>query len=751
MKKAILSLSILLTLVSLVYALNIGLDVWTSKATFYDNESVTLNVNITNYELSLSPSKPKLIVKTEGKNYSISLGKIPAGETVSKSIDLGKFDAGTYRLEICLEHDFLGVTDRTKSQYQQIRVLPSKPIRMKTYDIVITSVEIPSDIEVNEEFTIKIYVNSSTDDGFVEYGILGEKSEKEELEEGEQKISEEYKLEAIGTYTFEVKAYAGKGETAALKDYKSIKFIVTNPEEYGEIEYKPIEIKEGKVTLEPGKKPERNLIEEVGCFIIGGCKGDLIGPEIRDIEEETDANKTFFTIIADDTDTGNSIIKECEININYGGWVSMSPADGNFSSVVENAIYTCESLMGDQVVMFRCTDEFGNIGYSSTSVIRGKVDVVIATMKYKIKDSKKLESAVNSYINALKNDNLIVKYIELDSEETEKIFNVRVKDTDSWEETKDVLDKIIYKIKPKYVLILGGLNIFPMPPAQTNSKIPFIPNSDDRYADIDLDGVPDIIIGRVPLRNPDDIADYLTIVSSLHGSTLNTKKLIIGDACGGSNCFLRADVDYTSRFVFGRDCEQEKDCLFSPPYCTGRGTLPIFPIPCSRRNEMMNSIDSAGFIIIVAHGDGRLLAAVDENMLTGSKILSGVQINNDLDFSNKVLMTCACFGGSIDDSIAALLPTEKGILRIPLTQASSTAMASIDKNAVVFIGNTRFGYGTITVRLLGDIYEGTQSGKTIGEAFLNMKKSRLKNSYSDWNNAVIYEIQLYGDPTLKVR
>jgi hypothetical protein len=33
---------------------------------------------------------------------------------------------------------------------------------------------------------------------------------------------------------------------------------------------------------------------------------------------------------------------------------------------------------------------------------------------------------------------------------------------------------------------------------------------------------------------------------------------------------------------------------------------------------------------------------------------------------------------------------------------------------------------------------------------MEMKRKELKNSNSDFYNAVIYEIQLYGDPTLKL-
>jgi len=365
MKKVIVSLLVLLMTIPLTSALNIGLEIWTTNTTFYDNENVILNVNITNYELSLSPTNPKLIVKIAEKNYSISLDEIPAGKTVSKSIDLGKFDTGTYRVETYMEYNFLGVIDRTQSQYQLIRVLPSEPIRMKTYDIVISSIDVPQNIEINEEFEIIIYINSSTRDGFIEYGIVGEESERENLKKGEQIVSAKYRLESTGNYKFEVKAYVEEGNVVSLKDYRSVGFIVTNPEEYEEIEYEPIEIKSGNVTFELGKKPDRNLIEEIGCFVIGGCKGDLLGPEIRDVKILERGDKTIFTITADDTNTGNSSIVSCSIKIDDGDWQSMDAVDGEYDSTIENAIFIASTLYEQSEIKFKCEDELGNIMLST--------------------------------------------------------------------------------------------------------------------------------------------------------------------------------------------------------------------------------------------------------------------------------------------------------------------------------------------------------------------------------------------------
>jgi hypothetical protein len=113
-------------------------------------------------------------------------------------------------------------------------------------------------------------------------------------------------------------------------------------------------------------------------------------------------------------------------------------------------------------------------------------------------------------------------------------------------------------------------------------------------------------------------------------------------------------------------------------------------------------------------------------------------------------MTFACFGGSIDVSVMSLLEDVR--MYSKLKPSGSTALASIYKKAPIYIGNTRFGYGgTASAQLFKEVYNGVKGGETIGNAILKMKINRLSTAYSEWWKAVIYEIQLYGDPTLKLR
>ncbi|MBU0761071.1 MAG: hypothetical protein KJ858_05265, partial [Nanoarchaeota archaeon] len=67
-----------------------------------------------------------------------------------------------------------------------------------------------------------------------------------------------------------------------------------------------------------------------------------------------------------------------------------------------------------------------------------------------------------------------------------------------------------------------------------------------------------------------------------------------------------------------------------------------------------------------------------------------------------------------------------------------------------YIANTRYGYRYTSPRLYKEIIASMKGGESIGKAVLKMKREQLKKCLYDNCKAVIYEIQLYGDPTLKI-
>jgi hypothetical protein len=68
---------------------------------------------------------------------------------------------------------------------------------------------------------------------------------------------------------------------------------------------------------------------------------------------------------ADDTSTGGSIIKNCQIDAdNSNNWQNMLPVDGVYDQTVESVIfnYTSGFALGSHVIRARCTDSLDNVG-----------------------------------------------------------------------------------------------------------------------------------------------------------------------------------------------------------------------------------------------------------------------------------------------------------------------------------------------------------------------------------------------------
>ncbi|MBU4242106.1 MAG: hypothetical protein KKF52_02635, partial [Nanoarchaeota archaeon] len=114
--------------------------------------------------------------------------------------------------------------------------------------------------------------------------------------------------------------------------------------------------------------------------------------------------------------------------------------------------------------------------------------------------------------------------------------------------------KILSKTKSKYVLILGGNGVILQPPAKTTAEIPSIPVSDDRYVDIDLDGLPDIAVGRIPIpentRSTTIIETALDSAIKMHNKN-SLSKVMLTDVCLFTpSCSGIKDVNQLSNAIF---------------------------------------------------------------------------------------------------------------------------------------------------------------------------------------------------------
>jgi hypothetical protein len=101
---------------------------------------------------------------------------------------------------------------------------------------------------------------------------------------------------------------------------------------------------------------------------VGGAADDTQGPQVNGVGKIPIRSLVYDTIIfyavGDDSLTGNSTIKQCEMNIDGGGWLLMNPTDGVYDEPAENITYTYLSGVnfGAHVANMRCTDSRNNVG-----------------------------------------------------------------------------------------------------------------------------------------------------------------------------------------------------------------------------------------------------------------------------------------------------------------------------------------------------------------------------------------------------
>ncbi|MFA5175862.1 MAG: C25 family cysteine peptidase [Candidatus Nanoarchaeia archaeon] len=359
-------------------------------------------------------------------------------------------------------------------------------------------------------------------------------------------------------------------------------------------------------------------------------------------------------------------------------------------------------------------------------------DVLIVTVGSKLNKNNDYYNTLNEYQNVLESEGLTSSYVELDSKQVENLFSIQLVNSDDWNNVKEVLDKLIIKIQPKYLVILGGVDVIPMPPAETTSEIPTIPVSDDRYADIDFDGLPDIAIGRIPTvagsNSVDIIIKALNSAIKMHNKR-EFSKVILTDIClFPPTCDGIEDVNKISMSIFNQNCLDNNRCYSAPPYCSGK--------TCTQKEKFYEELQKNDIINLNAHADPYGFSASTKE--GWYDVLVSSELYKRPFTSNPTFSTIGCHSSTIDCEEEGCITEDGNVYSFLMNGAS------------IYVGNTRYGMGGISANLLSDYYINLKNGMTSGDAILKMKRDNLVNSMTDFENAVIYEIQLYGDPTLKV-
>ena len=389
-----------------------------------------------------------------------------------------------------------------------------------------------------------------------------------------------------------------------------------------------------------------------------------------------------------------------------------------------NGGYSCASSpVTTQTTIGQQTSQTTTITYNSTLTHK---DVVIVTVSSKLNEDSTYKNTLSTYENQLTSEGLSYTYIELNT------FNPGMNIND-WASVKTTINKIEYQTTPTYLIILGDVNIVPMPsvynPATfdwNNSGPNNIP-TDDPYGTVYNNSIPSIVVARIPGVSADDIASMLQ--NDMQRRNLNNNKfMIIGDGVNSSHDnFIQWDVNYFSNLTTGLTCANNQNCLWSPPYCLASN--------CNASTQFKTDVSSTyGIQYYDCHGSGWTCGDYWSTYDTITN-LNTPKLN-----TYPIVLSSACHDGIINNS-AVNGYTGYG---------STLALTMLDQGASAYIGNTKFGYGYYSPTELAYVYNRFKSGNTIGQAFLSMKQKFLTNPNDNLQEGTAHELQLYGDPTLSM-
>jgi len=759
-----------------VLALNIDFVIAPSKTSFYPNETIPINISVINREATFAAKNLSLTVLIGQKNYTFDLEDLAASKSITKSVVIPEQVSGTYQVHGILKYAGYFGEITTTDTYNSFEVKFPEIARLPR-NIYIKSFDIPENVTAGKSYNVSVNVVNNgtiTGDLIIKVESLDVNASKELRLEPNQ--IQDVKLSVLfynpGISLVEAKVYATVDNVKYLINYANKNVYVTE-EKIAKLQFDRIELvdepdnqinQNDEVKLKiylrnDGNSAASNVKETLSSSEIAIAKSvieyELLLPKetgaydyfvIKTVNASVGQHNLTIDVTFSDLSESHQIDFPISIEVKPDlPQPCKTDSDCTTGEVCNNSKcekLTCECGEAEYHKCIRyacCSDLDCEEGYlcgverhtcEPSAILSG--DVLIVTSS-RLKTTDEFKNVLKDYRNVLSSEGLSSFYIVLDSPKVEALFKTKVQDIGDWKSVKDVMDKVVYKLNSKYILILGGVDIIPMPLAKTDAEIPVRPVSDDMYSDITLDGIPDVALGRIPTPSEDN-SDKIVITAlrsaiSMHGKH-QLNKVIIADTCiFPPNCELGLrDVNLISQRFFSKDCYDTNSCKTAPPYCTGSS--------CKNKEEFYQVLTSNDIIHLDAHGEPYSFAA--HNKDGWFTVIVSEDLYKNRFKTNPVFTTAACHSATIDSA-------EFGRIN-----AKASPFAFLANGAAVYIGNTRYGYGGITAELLDEFYSNAKTS-TVGVALLSVKRSNLgSRATSDWTKAVIYEIQLYGDPTIKL-
>ncbi|RKY94659.1 MAG: hypothetical protein DRQ06_04900 [Candidatus Hydrothermota bacterium] len=367
-------------------------------------------------------------------------------------------------------------------------------------------------------------------------------------------------------------------------------------------------------------------------------------------------------------------------------------------------------------------------------------DVLIVAIKtnlekvYSDAQLEAMEDKIDEFVNALGEDGLGGIFVYLDDDTNGIIPGGPLNPADSKNTAQidKVIDDLIIKMKAKYLIIIGGYNSFPQYEVSVGGcRDPHYRSfqTDDIYADLDKDNMPEIPVGRIPDPNNGDMSVILNALDTyiaLHKSggldISDYVSIIMGEPWSSGFCFVKD--------TFGHWCPEAGRCYL---------TNDVGPSTSNNREFFHLLIHGGDFVPQTFTGGG-------------GYTLRSTDVPN-LEFKNAIWMMMPCYSSFIKNKQRT---------------SDSIPMQFLKYGGAVYFGGTltqfgdRLQNGQCPNIIGGDSYIGTlyamvasnfAPGVRIGDAYLAGKKeyTSIPEDSKHCHFRQLHENQIYGDPTLKIK
>lgn len=368
-------------------------------------------------------------------------------------------------------------------------------------------------------------------------------------------------------------------------------------------------------------------------------------------------------------------------------------------------------------------------------------------------------------------------------------------ESNSWAGVKGSLDLIQKKVDSKYLILLGGDHILPVPQylrgeltlksgmasSMSPSDIqefdagfdePSGMASDDYYGTDRAQGLAEEYPSRIVSRFPTSRSTYSdgSVVAQLRsassGFSINPKVLFIGQEYQDEEVAETRSLMHRLSLFFYRFCK-EPGCLLVPPYCVRSKSTGLLSVlgpsrdECTGRKILFRQVSSTDLIFVFLHEGTRAYAPAREYDVFGDRrrFVSG---DFNLKARHPIVYNWGCGFMSLDVNCPCASACS-------LKENDPAGLVMFDAGARTLLGHTRKSIGITESTLDLDFTLELGKGKTVGEAFLASKNKALRKvksakkrisptdlrAVSDATElfATAYNartLQLWGDPTVKV-